>query len=402
MPEDLGQLEINLQVDDDLSTYEFDELTAALQRELLQLDVDGVERVSAGPAPDGSRGVDLAALGALIVEVGKAGAGPWPGGRGDPGLGGAIAEANGQADDRRRHARARRAVGGGPAARDPRLDGASRAAGVPGARNGVMAEKRSALIVATSEYEDARLAPLGGPGRDAEALEKRPRRRGDRRVRGPDRSELPLGGAPRDARGVLRRPVAGRPAARQCLGARPEGRRWPAVPRRVGHEARSADVDGDRCELGEPPDGPLPVRADRPVPRLLLRRGVQLGDDPTGRRWRRRVSRTSSPARGMVVITASDAMQYSFEGGQQVGEPPGRRHSRRRWSTGCGPARPTGTRTATSRSTSSSTTSSAGCARPRPRRRRRNRPSIRPVTGSSPRACGRRRSGSCRPRSRSS
>ena len=27
--------------------------------------------------------------------------------------------------------------------------------------------------------------------------------------------------------------------------------------------------------------------------------------------------------RGMVVITASDAMQYSFEGGQQVGEPPG-------------------------------------------------------------------------------
>ena len=34
-----------------------------------------------------------------------------------------------------------------------------------------MAEKRSALVVATSEYEDARLAPLGGPGRDAEALE---------------------------------------------------------------------------------------------------------------------------------------------------------------------------------------------------------------------------------------
>ena len=60
------------QVDDDLSTYEFDELTAALQRELLQLDVDGVERVSAGPAPDGSRGVDLAALGALLVQVGKA------------------------------------------------------------------------------------------------------------------------------------------------------------------------------------------------------------------------------------------------------------------------------------------------------------------------------------------
>jgi uncharacterized caspase-like protein len=35
-----------------------------------------------------------------------------------------------------------------------------------------MAEKRSALVVATSQYEDARLAPLAGPGRDAEALEK--------------------------------------------------------------------------------------------------------------------------------------------------------------------------------------------------------------------------------------
>jgi hypothetical protein len=71
MPADSGQLEISLQVDDDISSREFDELTAALQRELLQLDVDKVERVSAGPAPDGSRGVDLAALGALIVQVGK-------------------------------------------------------------------------------------------------------------------------------------------------------------------------------------------------------------------------------------------------------------------------------------------------------------------------------------------
>jgi hypothetical protein len=72
MPEDLAPLEIKLVVDDDLSPFEFDELTASLQRELLQLDVDSVDRVSAGPAPDGSRGVDLAALGALLVQVGKA------------------------------------------------------------------------------------------------------------------------------------------------------------------------------------------------------------------------------------------------------------------------------------------------------------------------------------------
>jgi hypothetical protein len=72
MPKDQGPLEVQLEVDDDLSSYELDELTASLQRELLQLDVDGVDRVSAGPAPDGSRGADLAALGALIVQVGKA------------------------------------------------------------------------------------------------------------------------------------------------------------------------------------------------------------------------------------------------------------------------------------------------------------------------------------------
>src|SRR6476659_981828 len=79
-----------------------------------------------------------------------------------------IAEAVGDGDHRRRHARARGSLRARPTARDPRLDGASRAAGGPGARNRVMAEKRSALVVATSEYEDARLAPLGGPGRDAE------------------------------------------------------------------------------------------------------------------------------------------------------------------------------------------------------------------------------------------
>jgi hypothetical protein len=71
MAEDLGQLEINLQVDDDISPIEFDELTAALQRELLQLDVASVDRVSAGAAPDGSRGIDLSALGALLVQVGQ-------------------------------------------------------------------------------------------------------------------------------------------------------------------------------------------------------------------------------------------------------------------------------------------------------------------------------------------
>lgn len=46
-----------------------DELTLALRRELLELDVDAVAPVSAGQAPAGSRGFDVAAVGALLVTL---------------------------------------------------------------------------------------------------------------------------------------------------------------------------------------------------------------------------------------------------------------------------------------------------------------------------------------------
>lgn len=72
MNEDLSQLEINLSIDDDISPLELEELTAAMRRELLQLDVQSVDRVSAGPPPDGAKGIELAELGALIVSIGKA------------------------------------------------------------------------------------------------------------------------------------------------------------------------------------------------------------------------------------------------------------------------------------------------------------------------------------------
>ncbi|HEX5013094.1 MAG TPA: hypothetical protein VFV72_02960 [Candidatus Limnocylindrales bacterium] len=71
MPEDPGQLSVSLKVDDDIGQLEYEELTAALQRELLQLDVSAVDRVPAGPVPAGARGVDLAALGELIVSIGQ-------------------------------------------------------------------------------------------------------------------------------------------------------------------------------------------------------------------------------------------------------------------------------------------------------------------------------------------
>jgi hypothetical protein len=72
MDEDSTQLAINFSVDDDVSARELEELTAAMRRELLQLDVMAVDRVSGGPAPDGAKGIELAQIGALIVSLGKA------------------------------------------------------------------------------------------------------------------------------------------------------------------------------------------------------------------------------------------------------------------------------------------------------------------------------------------
>ena len=72
MSDDPARLEVNFQVGGDVPPREMDELTMALRRELLQLDVDSVDRVSAGPVPEGAKGVDLAAIGALIVSLGSA------------------------------------------------------------------------------------------------------------------------------------------------------------------------------------------------------------------------------------------------------------------------------------------------------------------------------------------
>ncbi len=73
MDPDDNKLDISLDAGEGASAAELDELTAALRRELLRLDVDRVDRPSAGPAPADARGVDLAIIGQLIVEFGKAG-----------------------------------------------------------------------------------------------------------------------------------------------------------------------------------------------------------------------------------------------------------------------------------------------------------------------------------------
>ena len=51
-----------------------DELTTRLRSELLALDVDDVQRVSAGSAPKGSRAIDVAAIGAMVVTMQQSGA----------------------------------------------------------------------------------------------------------------------------------------------------------------------------------------------------------------------------------------------------------------------------------------------------------------------------------------
>ena len=55
----------------DSDPAEIDARTRALRDEILEVDeVDRVEQASAGPAPEGAKGLDIAAIGALVVGVG--------------------------------------------------------------------------------------------------------------------------------------------------------------------------------------------------------------------------------------------------------------------------------------------------------------------------------------------
>jgi hypothetical protein len=62
-------LDIRVGAGPDADAEEVAETTLQLRHELLDLDVDAVELPSGGEAPPGSRGVELAALGALLVTV---------------------------------------------------------------------------------------------------------------------------------------------------------------------------------------------------------------------------------------------------------------------------------------------------------------------------------------------
>lgn len=62
---------MDLGVDRDEDAAELDEAARQLQRELLELDVEDVQRVREDAPPPGARGVDAAVLGSLAVTAGK-------------------------------------------------------------------------------------------------------------------------------------------------------------------------------------------------------------------------------------------------------------------------------------------------------------------------------------------
>jgi hypothetical protein len=64
--------EVRLQVSEEGADAErLDAVAAYLRRDLLQLDVEGVTAVPAGPPPGGARAVDATAIGGLLVALGS-------------------------------------------------------------------------------------------------------------------------------------------------------------------------------------------------------------------------------------------------------------------------------------------------------------------------------------------
>jgi hypothetical protein len=69
MDDKRARLGVQLAVGPDDDTEEVAEATLQLRRELLDLDVEAVEVPRAGEPPPGTRAVELAALGALVVTL---------------------------------------------------------------------------------------------------------------------------------------------------------------------------------------------------------------------------------------------------------------------------------------------------------------------------------------------
>jgi hypothetical protein len=64
------EIRVDFVTDADTDPGELDSLTRELCAEILEVDeVDRVDQLSAGPAPRGSKGLDVAAVGSLVVGI---------------------------------------------------------------------------------------------------------------------------------------------------------------------------------------------------------------------------------------------------------------------------------------------------------------------------------------------
>ena len=75
MPELVIALWLEVALAPDADAAELEHATSQLREELLELDLERVDRPTE-PAPPGSRGLDVAALGTLIVGAGRGAIGP--------------------------------------------------------------------------------------------------------------------------------------------------------------------------------------------------------------------------------------------------------------------------------------------------------------------------------------
>jgi len=71
MSNDVLHVGVHLEAGVDADEREIEDLTARLRRQLLELDVESVDRVLAGKAPPGTRALDIVVLGGLLVTLSK-------------------------------------------------------------------------------------------------------------------------------------------------------------------------------------------------------------------------------------------------------------------------------------------------------------------------------------------
>jgi hypothetical protein len=65
-----AKLEVQLVIEGDAPAEELDELTVVLREQLLELDVDAVDRPTAEEPPPGARAAEATQLGSLLVTLG--------------------------------------------------------------------------------------------------------------------------------------------------------------------------------------------------------------------------------------------------------------------------------------------------------------------------------------------